>query len=420
MPSSPSTRLPFTAGSVGPRHRLLLTASITLSFLAGSSAPTPLYPVYQAMWGFSSATLALVFASYVLVLLAGLLVFGRLSDHVGRKRVIVASTLVQVGAMALFATAPGVAALFAGRIVQGLATGAALGAVGAAMLDIDRDRGTVANSVAPALGTAFGSAGSGLLVHYLPAPTELVYVILTAVYLLQALGIGLLPESGQRRSGAWSSLRPQLAAPATSRASLRVAIPVLVAGWAMAGFYASLGPNVVHRVFGFDASLAGGIALFLLAGSAGLAVFLLRATDPQRLITLGAAALAVGSAGVAAALVVHSPLAFAVAALVAGAGFGMGFQGGIRTVLATAGVAQRAGLLSLLFVVAYVALGLPAVLAGWMSVRSGNLVAVAVVFAGFVLALALLAWRHARAHERGPEVRRALAPAAMATCSIDR
>jgi hypothetical protein len=395
----------------------MLTASVTLSFLAGSSAPTPLYPVYQALWGFSSSTLTLVFASYVIVLLAALLVFGRLSDHVGRKRVIVASTLVQVGAMGLFATAPGVAALFAGRIVQGLATGAALGAVGAAMLDIDRDRGTVANAVAPALGTAFGSFGSGLLVHYLPAPTELVYAVLTAVYLLQALGMALMPEPGQRRAGAWASLRPQLAAPPSSRASLRIAIPVMVAGWAMAGFYASLGPSVVHRVFGFDASLAGGIVLFLLAGSAGLAVFLLRAIDAQRLMQLGAGALAIGSAGISWALVVHSPLGFGLAALVAGAGFGMGFQGGMRTVLATASAAQRAGLLSLLLVVAYVALGLPAVVAGWMSVRSGDLVAVAVVFAVFVLALALIAWRHARAHERGPEASRAVAPAAVATCT---
>jgi hypothetical protein len=401
----------------GPRHRLLLTASVTLSFLAGSSAPTPLYPVYQAMWGFSSATLTLVFASYVLVLLAGLLVFGRLSDHVGRKRVIVGATLVQVAAMALFATAPDVAALFAGRIVQGLATGAALGAVGAAMLDIDRDRGTVANAVAPALGTAFGSFASGVLVHYLPAPTELVYALLMAVYVLQAVGVARLPESGPRRSGAWASLRPQLAAPSSSRASLRAAIPVLVAGWAMAGFYASLGPSVVHGVFGFDASLAGGVTLFLLAGSAAAAVFLMRATDAQRLMQAGAGALAIGSAGISWALVLHSPLAFALAALVAGAGFGMGFQGGIRTVLATASVAQRAGLLSLLFVVAYVAMGLPAVVAGWVAVRTGNLVVVAVSFAAVVLALALLAWGHAQARDRSAKVARLVAPAASATCS---
>ncbi|HSV81972.1 MAG TPA: MFS transporter [Ramlibacter sp.] len=375
------------------RFHLPVTASITLSFLAGSSAPTPLYPVYQAMWRFSSTTLTLVFASYVVVLLGALLVFGRLSDHVGRKPVILLATLMQVGAMALFATAGGVFALFAGRILQGFATGAAIGAIGAAMLDIDRDRGTVANAVAPALGTAVGGFGSGLLVHFLSAPALLVYEVLTALYLLQALAILWLPEPGRARPGAWSSLRPQLAVPASVRPALRAAVPVLVAGWAMAGFYASLGPALVKGVFGFDASLGGGTALFLLAGSAGIAVFVLQALAPERLVRLGARALSIGSLIVLYALVQRSLLLFVLGTIVAGVGFGTGFQGGVRTVLANATPSQSAGVLSVLFVVSYLAMGLPAVIAGWTTVRTGNLAVVAYGFAAAVFALALLAWR---------------------------
>lgn len=401
MSTCPSAALPVRAPARGTgvqlarRLHLPVTASITLSFLAGSSAPTPLYPVYQAMWRFSSVTLTLVFASYVLVLLGALLVFGRLSDHVGRKPVIVLATLMQVGAMALFATADSVFALFAGRIVQGLATGAAIGAIGAAMLDIDRDRGTIANAVAPALGTALGGFVSGLLVHYLPAPTLLVYEVLTGLYLVQALAILLLPEPGRARPGAWTSLRPQLSVPANVRPALRAAVPVLVAGWAMAGFYASLGPALVHRAFGFDASLGGGIALFLLAGSAGAAVLLLQALAPERMLRLGAHGLSIGTAIVLWALAQRSLAVFVVGAIVAGVGFGAGFQGGVRTVLASAAPAQRAAVLSVLFVVAYVAMGLPAVVAGWLTARTGNLPAVADGFGGAVLVLALLAWRAA-------------------------
>src|SRR3954471_636433 len=91
------TSSPTTAAAARPADFYLL-ASITLSFLAGSSAPTPLYPVYQALWGFSSAAVGAVFASYVVVLLLGLLVFGRLSDHIGRKPVILAAIVMQVGA----------------------------------------------------------------------------------------------------------------------------------------------------------------------------------------------------------------------------------------------------------------------------------------------------------------------------------
>jgi MFS family permease len=395
-PTIPTSLAPAAAPPAARRIHpagFYLLASITITFLMGSSAPTPLYPVYQAMWGFSSATVTEVFASYVLVLLAALLVFGRLSDHIGRKPVILAAVAMQVVAMAVFAGAHGVAALYAGRILQGIATGAAIAAVGAGMLDLDRARGTIANAIAPAIGTALGGFVSGLLVHYLPAPTHLVYGVLAAIYLLQGLGIALLPEPGQRRAGAWASLKPQLATPEAARAPLRMAAPILVAGWALAGFYASLGPGLIHRVFGFDASLGGGFALFLLAGSAGVTVLALKDLQPLRLMRIGAAALATGMAGVLWALSAQQPGSFLLAAILAGIGFGAGFQGGVRSVIATASPAQRAGVLSVVFVVAYVAMGLPAVIAGLVAAATGNLVGTGLGFGAFVLALAMLALR---------------------------
>src|SRR6478735_858353 len=131
-----------------------LLASIVLFFLAGSSAPTPLYAVYQAAWGFTPATVTVVFGIYAVAVLTTLLTFGSLSDHVGRRPVLVGATLVQAGAMLIFATAHGLGALLVARVVQGLSTGAAMGAIGAGLLDIDRPRGTVANAVAPMAGTA--------------------------------------------------------------------------------------------------------------------------------------------------------------------------------------------------------------------------------------------------------------------------
>lgn len=407
-PASPLTiagpALPVSSPATQARRgsAFLLLASITVSFLAGSSAPTPLYAHYQAAWGFSAATVTAIFASYAVVLLASLLVFGRLSDHLGRKPVIVASALLQVVAMAIFASAAGVGALFAGRIVQGIATGAAIAAVGAGMLDLDRERGTIANAVAPAFGTAAGAILSGLMVRYLPQPTLLVYAVLAAVYVLQAAGIAAMPEPGRTRPGALASLRPQLGARGAAKDAVRLAVPMLVAGWAVAGFYASLGPALVRKVFGLDPSLAGGMALFALAGSAGLAVAALRASSPQRLSALGARALALGMAAVLAALVTHSAIAYFLATVLAGVGFGAGFQGGVRSVLAVTGTADRAGVLSVVFVVAYLAMGLPAVGAGVAVVRTGDLLGTAVVFGALVLLLAATTLRGERA-PRQPE-----------------
>src|ERR1700680_5059764 len=95
-------------GHLSPTASFYLLASITVSFLAGSSAPTPLYPLYQKMWGFSPVMLTLVFGVYALAVLAALLVAGRLSDHLGRRPVLIVAAISQALVMLLFATAESV------------------------------------------------------------------------------------------------------------------------------------------------------------------------------------------------------------------------------------------------------------------------------------------------------------------------
>src|SRR6185369_6329559 len=111
---------------------------------------------------------------------------GRVSDHVGRRPVLLVALAAQVATMLLFAFAGGVGELLVARVVQGLSTGAAVGATGAGMLDFDRGRGTIANAVAPITGTATGALGAGLLVQFLPAPTRLVYLVLGGIFAVQA------------------------------------------------------------------------------------------------------------------------------------------------------------------------------------------------------------------------------------------
>jgi len=205
-----------------------LLASIVLFFLAGSSAPTPLYAVYQAAWGFSPVTVTVIFGIYAVAVLVTLLTFGALSDHVGRRPVLIVATLMQAVTMLIFATAHGLGALLVARVVQGLSTGAAIGAIGAGLLDIDRPRGTVANSVAPMAGTATGGMLSALMVQYLPVPTRLVYLTLAAIFVLQAAGAS--PRTCAARC---CSPRPPWWPPGRSPASTaRWARPWFAASWA--------------------------------------------------------------------------------------------------------------------------------------------------------------------------------------------
>ena len=76
---------------------------------------------------------------------------------------------------------------------------------------------------------------------------------------------------------------------------------------------------------------------------------------------------------------------------IAGAGFGSGFQGGIRTVVPLAAAHQRAGLVSLLYVVSYLGLGVPAVLAGFGVVHGGGLIDTTRYYGAAVIVLAVLA-----------------------------
>ena len=106
--------------------------------------------------------------------------------------------------------------LILARVIQGIATGAAVGAIGAGMLDVDKAKGAIANSVAAPIGTAVGAVASGVLVQYLPFRTHLVYLVLLGVFVIQGVGVAFMRETSSARPGALASLRVQLALPRAS------------------------------------------------------------------------------------------------------------------------------------------------------------------------------------------------------------
>jgi predicted MFS family arabinose efflux permease len=396
--ATPTEHVTTHAGRELPaRAAFYLQASIVTLFLAGSSAPTPLYAVYQAEWGFSPITVTVVFGVYAIAVLATLLTVGSLSDHIGRRPVLLVAIALQAVAMVIFASADGVPMLIVGRIAQGLATGAAVGAVGAGMLELDRVKGTVANGVAPIAGTATGALGSSLLVQYLPSPTHLVYLVLLAACAVQAIGVWLVAETSPRTPGALASLRPRFALPPAVRSPLLAAAPVLVAVWALGGFYASLGPSLVRTVAGSSSLVLGGLSLFILAGSGALTVLAVRNLAPRVVMLIGIGALLAGVGTTLLAISARSELVFLVGTAIAGVGFGGGFQGALRTIVPVAGAHERAGVISVVFLISYLALGVPAVIAGFLVVDSGGLLTTAREYGVAVMALAALAlvgvWR---------------------------
>jgi len=413
----PTVRVPRVRGlrdlggrRLSGRPAVFVLASLIVALLASSAAPTPLYAIYQARWHFTPITTTVVFGVYAMAVLASLLMVGRLSDHVGRRPVLLTALAVHAGSLVIFATATGVPALLTARVVQGLSTGAALGAIGAAMLDMDRRLGTFANGVAPGMGTATGAILSALAVRFLPDPTHLIYLALIGVLALQAIAVAVMRETVSRTPGALASLRPEITLPRALRAPVLTAVPVLFAVWALAGLYGALGPALVRALTGSADVVLGSLSLFVLAASAVIAIIMLRRAAARTVMLVGIVALITGVAVTVLAVSLGSAAVFFAGSVIAGVGFGSGFQGSIRTVVPLAAAHERAGLVSLLYVVSYLGLGVPAVLAGFGVVHGGGLISTTRYYGAAVIVLAAVALLGVLKHRPGRAVEPAVAP----------
>lgn len=384
-----------------------LVAVTTATLLAASSAPSPLYPVFQAEFGFSALTLTMIFAAYVVALLASLLTVGRLSDHVGRRPVLAAALVVEAASMAVFLGASGVGWLVAARIVQGLATGTAIGVLGAYLLDLqpaDGSRlGSLVNSVAPTTGLGIGAVGTGFLVQYAPHPTTLVFVVLLVAFALLTVITAVLPETVRRVPGAAAALKPTVAVPPAARRAFVSAVPTMLSTWALGGLMLSVGGSLVQGVFGQHNEAVVGVVLGTFALSGAVAATAVTSLEPRRISGLGSTALVLGVGLFLLALETGSFPLFVVSSVVAGGGFGSAFLGALRSLTRLAEPHERAGLLSAVYVVSYLAFSIPAVVGGLLITHIG-LRDTALGYAGFVAVLAVasvaavpLATRPARA-----------------------
>ncbi|WP_233491366.1 MFS transporter [Blastococcus sp. TBT05-19] len=386
-----------------PRTPAFWTAAgLLLLILAASGVPTPLYRVYQEQFGFGPGMLTIVFGIYAFALLATLLVVGGLSDHVGRRPVLVGGLLLQAVAMGIFLAADGIGWLLAARVVQGLSVGALTGTLGAVLLDTQRPErplGPLLNSAAPGLGLSAGVVGAGLAVEFADSPTRWIFAVLTVAVLAAAAVVAFLPETSPRAPGALASLRPTVRVPRSQRSAFLTALPVLVAAWALGGLYLSLGPSLAASVFGIEAPLVGSLLVLAMQGTAAFGAVVGHNLPAERAMVAGASVFAAGVAGTIAALLTGETVVLFLSAVVSGLGFGMAFLGAVA--LSSAGVApgERAGLLSSVFVVGYLSFSVPAIIAGSLSATVG-LERVTEVYAAVLVVLALTAVAGVRMRRR--------------------
>lgn len=355
-----------------PKAAAFAGAALTLTVVyLAAGAPTPILLSLQTRWAFSSAILTVAFASYALALLLALLTVGGLSDFIGRRPVVVGSLVLLAVSMFLFVFAPSIAWVIAARVIQGLATGAVSSALTAAVVEQAPDHqkriATAIVSGASAAGLGLGALLSGITVQFSAAPVPLVFGTLGGLAVVGAITIAISPETVSPRAGAVRSLRPHVFVASRARVEFRRALPGFIASWMFAALFLGLVPTIIFSVFHIDSGLVNGLTAFVEPASAAIAGFALERLSARPMNLIGTAGVALGAILILASLAFGAFPLLIVGGIVGGFGFGAVFSGTLRGLTPLVAPRERAELFSAIFVVAYLAFGIPAIVVGQLA-----------------------------------------------------
>jgi MFS family permease len=345
---------------------------------------------------FAVLTTTVIYATYAGAVLFALLAFGRWSDAVGRRPVLLVGVVFALASAAVFLIADSVPMLLVGRLLSGLSAGIFTGTATAAVIEAAppswRTRAAAVATVANIGGLGAGPLLAGLLVEYAPAPLHLSFLVHMVLAALAGVAVLIVPETSQR-TGRIGMQR--LSVPVEVRAVFVIASLATFAGFAVTGLFAAVAPSFLSQVVGIDNhAVAGLIASSIFAASAVAQVAAGR-MNPPRAVAIGCALLVVGMVILAVALQLSSLIGIIAAAVVAGIGQGISFSRGLAAVAERAPADRRAEISSSYFVVAYVAISLPVVGEGlaaqqWGLQTAGVTFAVAVAILSTICLVAIL------------------------------
>lgn len=364
--SSSSSPAPQSSGR--ERAGFVVVVAALAAMMTGASAPSPFYPGIQERLDLPAVGSTAIFAVYAVALLLALLVLGSLSDHLGRRPVISVGFVLLAVSLAVFLTADSFPLLILARVLQGVASGILLTALAAAITDFSDAMkpgvGAVWNTVAPMSGLAIGALGSGVLLDVLDDALPVVMLVLVGTYLVLAAAVWAIPESSAREAGWRGSLRPRVAVPRAARPMFFVGAPAVFAGWATGGLYLSLGAAIVRGTFGLEGHLWQGLSITVLAGAGAVAAAVVHRYSPRTITVIGTSALGLGTALSLVGILIASFPFFLASVVIVGIGFGTAFMGVLRSIAPLVEEHERAQTFASIFVVSYLAFGIPAVVAG--------------------------------------------------------
>lgn len=376
-----------------PRRRRFGLAASAYAFaitMVGTTLPTPLYVLYRARFGFSELMITVIFATYAAGVIAALLLFGRLSDEIGRRWVLLGGLALSALSAGAFLSAGGLAPLLVGRALSGLSAGIFTGTATATLVDLApeerRSRATLVGTIANMGGLGCGPLLAGLLAQWAPSPLRLSFVVDLALVALGAVGVWLMPEPVERSDK--PRLLPQaLSVPRDLRPAFVRAALAGFAGFAVLGLFTAVSPAFLAQGLSVHSHAAVGTVVFGVFAASTLGQLALERVRQRQALPAGCTLLIAGMALLAAGLAASSLALFVAGGAVAGFGQGLSFRAGLGELNRRAPAAVRAEVASSFFVVAYVAISVPVIGEGVLAEAAG-LKPGGLVFAGVVAALA--------------------------------
>ncbi|TPK79917.1 MFS transporter [Mesorhizobium sp. B2-4-17] len=379
-------------------------AAMIAVLFAGSTVLTPLYILYKQQFGFSQITLTLIYAVYVVGNLGALLLFGGVSDVVGRRPAALAAMIVAIVSAIVFLFSENVLSLDIARILSGLGIGIGAGSGTAWIAELlsraDRSRASVIATSTNFLGLGFGALVSGLLAQYEPWPLRLVFV----TYLLALAVVTILvwrtretvAKPGSLRR---ISIRPQFSVPQEIRP--RFVAPAVTGFGAMAlvGFYAAVAPSILAQQLHEANHAVAGALFFELAIVAAASIVVLMRVQSNRAM-LAALGLMIPSVLLVVAAEISASMALMIVATACcGVVAALGYRGGLQVVNEIAPKDRRAKVVSSFFICCFVGNALPVIGIGIVSTYAGS-IAASLAFAGIIIVFALVALAFGVKHSR--------------------
>jgi MFS family permease len=356
------------------RRGYRLTAGVLLIMMLGGTLPVPLYILYEKHMGFGPLGVTVVFAAYVVGTLLALVLLGDLSDHIGRRLVLAAAVVCAAVSTGIFLAATDIGTLIVARVVSGLAAGFATGTATAALAELqprgDHSAAAVVATGSNLTGLGLGPLVAGLFAQYIASPTHSVFWAYLGACGVALAAVAIIPET-VRHPDHVVSLRPRLAAPPQIRMVVVGACLGVFAAFTVLGLFSSLVPTFLHSLLGLtNLALIGGGSFLIFVCAAASQAFSAR-LSARMSESVGVPILLVCLGTFEAALFTKQLALFVIAAVTGGVAVGLIFRGGISEINRVAESSHRAAVISTFFAVAYVGLGLPAVLAGLLSVPMG-------------------------------------------------